>query len=240
MKKYFVVLMFISAILSCSKSEGKKGEEQEELSEYIDSLICGFTFKYQRIYENDPDCLAALEYAADRMEHISSIVPSDKLNLLKGSPIWLEKDVSSGARYHTSAEWLVENGLSADKVNCVEVGNFVNFVDWGKAHKPLTLLHELTHLYHHQVLSYTRQDIIDAYNNAKSSGKYLNVDYKGLSGSIYEVDEAYALTNEKEYLAEGTESYFDGNDYYPFTNAQLKEYDPELYAILEDIWGERE
>jgi len=27
------------------------------------------------------------------------------------------------------------------------------------------------------------------------------------------------------------------NDFYPFVRAELKEYDPQTYALMEKIWG---
>ena len=42
-----------------------------------------------------------------------------------------------------------------------------------------------------------------------------------------------------EYFAEGTEAYFDRNDFYPFVRAELKEHDPVLHDLLEEIWGVR-
>lgn len=40
-----------------------------------------------------------------------------------------------------------------------------------------------------------------------------------------------------EYFAEGTEAYFYRNDFYPFVRAELKEHDPVLHDLLEEIWG---
>ena len=46
----------------------------------------------------------------------------------------------------------------------------------------------------------------------------------------------YALSNHKEYFAEGTEAYFYRNDFYPFVRAELKEHDPALHDLLKSIW----
>ncbi|MEE3219803.1 MAG: zinc-dependent peptidase, partial [Planctomycetota bacterium] len=46
----------------------------------------------------------------------------------------------------------------------------------------------------------------------------------------------YALTNHKEYFAECSEAYFGTNDFYPFVRAELKEHDPHVYALLDEIW----
>ena len=48
----------------------------------------------------------------------------------------------------------------------------------------------------------------------------------------------YATTNHKEYFAEGTESYFYRNDFYPFVRAELQKHDPFLHDVLKEIWGE--
>jgi hypothetical protein len=44
------------------------------------------------------------------------------------------------------------------------------------------------------------------------------------------------MTNAQEYFAEGTESYFGRNDFYPFNRKELKEADPELFGIMQDVW----
>ena len=46
----------------------------------------------------------------------------------------------------------------------------------------------------------------------------------------------YGLTNQMEFFAEMTESYFGVNDFFPFNRAELKEAEPEIYALLRDIW----
>ena len=34
-----------------------------------------------------------------------------------------------------------------------------------------------------------------------------------------------------------TEAYFGTNDFYPFVKAELKECDPRMYQLLEEVWG---
>jgi hypothetical protein len=46
------------------------------------------------------------------------------------------------------------------------------------------------------------------------------------------------LTNHKEFFAEMTEAYFGTNDFFPFVNGELKQAEPEVFALLRDIWGE--
>ncbi len=49
--------------------------------------------------------------------------------------------------------------------------------------------------------------------------------------------EHYALTNEKEFFAEMTESYFGSNDLYPFVAGELREAEPGVFSLLADIGG---
>jgi hypothetical protein len=44
------------------------------------------------------------------------------------------------------------------------------------------------------------------------------------------------LTDQTELFAEMTECYFGSNDFHPCAGA-LKQSEPELFALLADIWG---
>ena len=41
----------------------------------------------------------------------------------------------------------------------------------------------------------------------------------------------------KHAFAESTEAFFGTNDFYPFTRAELKEHDPEMFKVLCEVWG---
>jgi hypothetical protein len=45
------------------------------------------------------------------------------------------------------------------------------------------------------------------------------------------------LTNPQEFFAEMTESYFGTNDFYPFVAGELRQVEPEVFALLKEIWG---
>jgi hypothetical protein len=40
-----------------------------------------------------------------------------------------------------------------------------------------------------------------------------------------------------EYFAETSEALFSRNDFFPFTRDELKQHDPEMFALLEELWG---
>ena len=47
----------------------------------------------------------------------------------------------------------------------------------------------------------------------------------------------YGLTDHKEFFAEMTESYFGLDDFFPFNRAELLTAEPEIYQLMQAIWG---
>ena len=92
-------------------------------------------------------------------------------------------------------------------------------------------LHELSHGYHAQFLGHDHPGILRCYEKAKASGTYDSVlRYNGSH------ERHYAMNNQTEYFAECTEAFFGTNDFYPFVRAELKAHDPEMYAVLCEVW----
>jgi len=101
---------------------------------------------------------------------------------------------------------------------------------------PALALHELSHAYHDQVLGFDQPDIIAAYEKAKASGKYDQVERSFGSGKANTKEKAYGMSNHKEYFAECTESFFLRNDFYPFSRDELHQLDPEMEQVLIRVW----
>ena len=40
----------------------------------------------------------------------------------------------------------------------------------------------------------------------------------------------------EEYFSENCEAYFGLNDFYPFVKAELKDYDSEIYQVIERVF----
>ena len=94
------------------------------------------------------------------------------------------------------------------------------------------MLHELAHAFHDQVLGFDEPRILAAYRKYKEAGHgdaVLLVDGRRVKH--------YALTDQKEFFAEMSEAYFGTNDFFPFVHGELKESEPEIHALLRDIWG---
>lgn len=98
--------------------------------------------------------------------------------------------------------------------------------------QPWVVLHELAHGYHNQVLGFDEARILKAWERYKDSGHGDSV--LSISGKRRR---HYALTDQKEFFAEMSEAYFGMNDFFPFNRAELKVEEPEIFELLQTIWG---
>ena len=170
-----------------------------------------------------------------QLRGVALVVPADKVKRLRQVTIWL--DLTHGKlrspQYHPSAGWLADNGYSRDLAKAVHLPDARYFVQprfqW---QQPSGMLHELAHAYHDQVLGFDNAEIKAAWARFVDGGKYKSVLHVG-----GKMERHYALTNEKEFFAEMTESYLGRNDFYPFNAAELRREEPELFDLLKKIWG---
>jgi len=179
----------------------------------------------------------ALKMLANHLQRIVILMPEKQLENMRKVGIWVEyKHELKGKAYHPDVGWLTARGYDARLAKKVHVARAASLVDRHQMIKqPAVILHELAHAYHHQILGFDESRIKAAYDKAMKAGLYDNVLlYTGKKVR------AYAATNHKEYFAEGTEAYFYHNDFYPFVRAELKQHDPVLHDLLEDIWGPME
>lgn len=176
--------------------------------------------------------LAALQ---NHLQRVVLIVPEPQLSRLRQVKIRIDLNAPglSGMQYHPSRNWLERNGHDPRLEKHVHIPQARELYArhmWAK--HPYVVLHELAHAYHDQVLGFDDPEIKRAYRAARDSGRYDSVlDHRG------ETVRHYGMTNAKEYFAESTEAWFGVNDFYPFVRAELKQFDPEMYALLRKIWG---
>lgn len=177
-------------------------------------------------------CERTLKLLAAQFAQIARVVPADPVRRLREVPVWVERSSKQFPCmcFHESRDWLSTHGVNPEKTGGVELSNPENFLTWTRE-QPWMVLHELAHGYHHRFLGDAHPGIKRCYEAAKASGKYDSVlRFNGRK------ERHYALNNEKEYFAEATEAFFGTNDFYPFVRAELKEHDPELFALLWKIW----
>lgn len=207
----------------------------EPVSAYDEKTIAGWRVHFHKdLSAKEPELAREVEGELTRqLEAIAGVVPAGKLKLLREIDIWVEHfhPRFPCACYHPSAGWLKENGFNPAKEDSVEISNPRNFVEWSRD-QPWMVLHELVHGYHDRVLQHGHPAVRAAFDEAKKSGKYEEV--RHINGQTVR---HYALSNDEEYLAETTEAFFGKNDFYPFVRAELKEFDPVGYRLMEEIWG---
>lgn len=170
-----------------------------------------------------------------RLADVRLLLPAETVARLQQVPIWL--DASHGkltsAQYHPSAEWLKNNGYDPVLARAVHLPSAGHYA--AARHQriqPWSILHELAHAYHDQVLGFEHPEIKEAWVAFRDGHKYEKTLH--IEGGLVR---HYALTNQKEFFAEMTEAYFGVNDFYPFNRAELKAAEPELFEKMGRWWS---
>jgi hypothetical protein len=178
-------------------------------------------------------CDRTIKVLSVQLFEITRVVPDPALAKLRQIAIWVELDDPQFPCmcYHESRDWLETHGVNPAKTGGVELANAANFLSW-TLDQPTMVLHELAHGYHMRFLGEDHAGIQRCYEHARSAGLYDTV----LRGNGHH-ERHYAMNNAKEYFAESTEAFFGVNDFYPFVRAELKEHDPDMYALQCEVWG---
>ena len=201
----------------------------------------GWTISYDPqldLVENSEVADRAFKALANHLQRVEYIVSAKSLQQLKKCKIWIDLKHArlNTMQYHPARGWLVENDCDPRLEKHVHIPVASQLYArhmWAK--HPYVILHELAHAYHDQYLSFDNPEIEKVFQAAKASGKYDSIlNHQGKSVVHYGMNSA------KEYFAEMTESYFGVNDFYPFVRAELKQHDPGMYRLLENIWGKIE
>lgn len=177
----------------------------------------------------------ALKLLNARLVAIAVVVPEKSLTKLRSITIELDLDYGElrPMQYHPDAGWLKSRGYSEALARCVHIPAVEDFLSPFENHRmPWVVLHELAHAYHDQVLGFDEPRIRKVWEKFRDSGKY-----KSVLTSPGPNREHYGVTDPKEFFAEMTESYFGSNDFYPFVTGELKQAEPEIFALMVDIWG---
>jgi hypothetical protein len=180
----------------------------------------------------------AIDLLTAHLKEIVRAVPPVAVAHLRTVPLWISPEYPSvrpRAEYHPNIYWLRENGREPMMAKCVEFTN-VRIFEAETKRMPVFVLHELSHAYHDQVLGFDNAEIKAAYEHAKASGKYDNVERWNGPGKAITHERAYAMTNDREYFAESTEAFFGRNDFFPFTHDELAKHDPEMFKLLGKLW----
>lgn len=178
----------------------------------------------------------ALKLLTARLVAIDIVMPPASLEKLRQVVIQLDLDHGklTAMQYHPDKGWLKRNGYDEQLAKCVHIPSVDAFLSPYENHRmPWAVLHELAHAYHDQFLGFENARIQAVWNKFKE-----NPNYQSVLTSPGHRREHYALTNPKEFFAEMTESYFGSNDFYPFVTGELKKDEPEVFALMQEMWGD--
>ncbi len=217
------------------RGETDSGERRNEI---IKRRIEGWTVWVDiQLLEGFDEALGekALALLQHQLFGVKLLMPEDRVEKLQQIAIRLDRDNKTlrGIQYHPSEQWLRNNGHDPRAAKMVHIPQAEAFVARSlSAAQPKVILHELAHAYHDQFLGFDHGGIRRAFRQASAGGQYESVLHIRGQNARH-----YALTDHKEYFAEGTEAYFGGNDFYPFVRSELQEHDPLLHQLLQEIWG---
>ena len=177
----------------------------------------------------------ALKLLGSRLVAISAVVPEKSLKKLR--EVTIELDLNCGEltamQYHPDAGWLKAHGYSPQLAKCVHIPDVDDFLSPSEnLRMPWVVLHELAHAFHDQAIGFDDPRVIAAWKSFAEDEKS-----KSVLTSLGGMREHYGRTDEKEFFAEMTESYFGSNDFYPFVTGELKQAEPEIFDLLAEIWG---
>jgi hypothetical protein len=176
----------------------------------------------------------ALRFLEAKLIEIKVVVPAERVKDLQAVTIVLDLNCGKlgSMQYHPNAGWLKANGYPVDLAKCVHLPRAADVQTRRNINEqPWVILHELAHAFHDQKLSFDEPRIKAAHEKFKASGH-------GDAALLYNGKRVkhYGLTNQMEFFAEMTESFFGVNDFFPFNRAELQEAEPELFELLTEIW----
>jgi hypothetical protein len=195
------------------------------------------------VYINKQDLLghpgemnAALEYLHAQLYQVTlNVPPAAVTQTRQRGPLWFEYDTIANIAYH-GRSWLIANKYKPPDVRTVIGLTSAKTFIQKSYHQPWVVFHELAHCYDHRFLrsdkSYDKYKLDEVYKNAMEKGIYDAVLCRYSLSTKH-----YGANNRGEYFAESSEAYFGANDFYPFVRAELKEYDPDMYYLLQNLWG---
>jgi len=234
------VVVLLSGTALWSKEPKTKRVSAAPMDDFEIRNIEGWAvyIKKQDLVDHAAEMAGEIDHLQNQFYQVRLTVPAPAVAVMQERvPLWMEYDSSPGLSFHPSYKWLLDRGHASPEGLSSLVSN-CRARDFSRhaLHQPWVVLHEMAHGYDYLYLGegrrYSNPQIKAVFERAKAGGTYESVLCRYSTGTRH-----YAMSNEMEYLAENTEAYFGTNDFYPFVRAELKEHDPDGYALLQAVWG---
>jgi hypothetical protein len=208
---------------------------------YTIKLVEGFTvlLSEETVKEDEKSKLERkpLETLEWELKYVGKMLAPEAVKALQKVLIWVEWDTQRASASGRSGTVLAiyygghqaqamakgEHPLKAKAVTVMSLKRLAMEHQPGKDSGGCTLLHELSHAVHYELLGKENPTIKAAYKQA-------------MERKLYD-PATYASTNESEFFAELTCAYFDQLEYYPRNRDELKKHDPVTFSLMERTWG---
>jgi len=227
MIKFIIILTSVFFLISCESQESIFDSYSKKF--YRVEYIEGWRVCINESIVHTSNWLEAKKILSFQLYNIKRVLAVNVVKEMQKIKFYVEDRPDGRAEYHPSRDWLIKNGFSPEKEHCVELSDINGFIN-KSLKQPWVILHELIHGYHHLVLGFDNQEIIECYYNALKSNKYQKVKFYNNGFRQH-----YGGSNFREYFAEAGEAYFGINDFYPFNRRELIDYDPEVCRILKKL-----
>lgn len=241
-----LLLMSVTQLHAQEKAGESQSAKQTDKSatrfDYDERNVVGWTLLIRRelLETRKAETDKALHLLEQQLKEIVRVVPAAAVVELKKVPLYFSpqyEGLRPRAEFHPDAGWLRRHGRDPDMARAVEFSNIEVF-EQETNRMPNFTLHELAHAYHHRVLpgGFGNPQLKAAYERAQESGTYDRVERWFGNGRPNTFERSYGMTNPMEYFAESSEAYFSRNDFFPFTRAELKQHDPQMFELLGELW----
>jgi len=241
-RRHVSLILALAGGLCAWAGAGLAGDEPstkavfEATDQYAVREVDGWKVFLNRRFERDqPElCRDVLTLLEHQLYQIRRMVPEAAVEKLQQIAVWIELNEPHHPCmcYHPDPGWLRSHDMNPEKARCIEIANAKNFLTWTKQ-QPWMVFHELAHGYHHQHLAggYDNPELAAALTSAREEKLYDEVLH--INGRK---QRHYALTNQMEYFAEQSESFFGTNDFFPFVRSELEQHDPRMFKLLKELW----
>ena len=212
-------------------------------AEYHEHEILGFTVHMSAEDTDDHPEKAEemLWYVRAQLQKMIEVLPLSKVKLLRTVEIWVNDDYDEDDEICGYACYVQEgytgDAFFQDRDGSVIIRDFEVPIDdaWCCTHA--LIIHEMAHAFHDQFIvdGWDNEDINTTYRVSKALVDYEDneVMYPWWSNQLRD---HYGMTNDREYFATMTETYFTRYYVYPHNVRDLYEHDQSAYWMIYSFW----
>lgn len=211
------------------KSTGKQLPSEEYQTEQIQ----GWTVQVHPDLKQQEELRQGVLRQLDRDLHfVKRYVSTASLPMLQQTTIWIEANDPAvpWVAYHTSRDWLEQQGLNPDKTGGIEIGQPKRYLDWFP--QQTSILQYLLSASYLQKAGLMEDPVLQRLLTSVQAEPRMQQVLRFDGDSVAHP----ARRNAWECFARLSMSRFGTGDHYPFVNAEVKKEFPELDKLLQELW----